>query len=63
MTECEKCGRPLVEGEEGLCPSCRKPWSEVTKTASEVGDLASEKSRLTKLKLKSFLAKRSNKGE
>ena len=63
MCECEKCGRPLLEGEEDLCPSCRKPWSEATKTASDVGELASETTKLAKLKLKSFLSKRSEKGE
>lgn len=61
MAECEKCGRPLVEGEERLCPSCKKPWSEAAKTASEAGELAVDTSKLAKEKLKSFIKKKIDK--
>lgn len=58
MAECEKCGRPLIEGEERLCPSCKKPWSEATKTASEAGELAVDASKLAKEELKSLVQKK-----
>ena len=61
MAKCEKCGRPLMDDEEQLCPSCRKPWSEVTKTASEAGELATESAKLAKIRLKSLLSRRSEK--
>ena len=61
MAECEKCGRPLVEGEERLCPSCTKPWSEAAETASEVGEFAVDASKLAKEKLKSFIKKKIDK--
>jgi uncharacterized Zn finger protein (UPF0148 family) len=61
MAECENCGRPLVEGEDRLCPSCKKPWSEATKTAAEVGELTKEVGSYTKLRVKGFFRKKSDK--
>ena len=37
MSDCKKCGRPLMENEHKLCPSCKSERAARWRRALEIG--------------------------